>query len=181
MKKRLAALGLCLSLLSLSPITAHAVETDIKNDSSSVISVSVPEYHQLVISTNEDATMELDGDIFNKNKSFSIKRLSEPYLRIRTVKDQEISKVTLNDLDITEQIIYEPTSYDEYEYIGTYRFEPVYEDVTLIIETKTDLPQTGNNLPKSLLTALGALMLMIFGTVAVKKSNILNWNRKNNK
>ena len=44
-----------------------------------------------------------------------------------------------------------------------------------------DLPQTGNNSTRNLLTAIGAVMMIAFGAVAVKFSGVLNRRKRNEK
>ena len=44
-----------------------------------------------------------------------------------------------------------------------------------------DLPQTGNNSPRNLMLVFGSVLMIVFGTIAVKFSNVLNHRNRNEK
>lgn len=91
-------------------------------------------------STNPPAsytiTVTADGaDVFcngQSGKQFTIDRLSEPTLLIRSVSGKEITQVLLNGEDVTNQVKG-----------GYYTLEPIYENKVLTVVTKDATPAQG--------------------------------------
>lgn len=122
--KRLATLALCLCLFLCCGMTAFAEET--VSTAPAVISTTVPSDHTLMVIAPDDVTVSLDGKSGN---NFSVERLSEPTLEIKAPDGKEIVKVTLNGENITDKLVN-----------GQYKLPPVYEDLVLVVETKS-LPE----------------------------------------
>ncbi len=121
--KRLAVLALCLCLFPYCTMTAFSEETTLTASADgAVISVSVPNAHTLTVTAPDGVTVSLDGVSGN---NFSVERLSEPTIEIKTPDGMEIVKVTLNGEDITDKLVN-----------GEYTLPPVYEDLALEVETK---------------------------------------------
>ncbi|MGN1250384.1 MAG: hypothetical protein ACI4XW_09945 [Candidatus Spyradocola sp.] len=110
--KRTLALVLTL-LLCCMGLTVYA--------DSATISTTVPGTHTITV-------IEDGADVFCDGSSadpFTVERLSQPKLLIRAQAGREIEKVTLNGVDITDQIKG-----------GYYTLEPIYEDKELVVTTK---------------------------------------------
>ena len=118
--KRLAAALMCLCLFSYCPIIANAEETS--SADGAVISVTVPESHTLTVEAPDNVEVLVNG---NKGAVFNIERLSEPTIEIKAHDDEEIVKVTLNGENISDKLVN-----------GQYKLPPVYENLTLEVETK---------------------------------------------
>lgn len=120
MKKIIVCL-FCISMLNILPVYAgEATETIPSQDA--MISVSVPSFHTLSIETTGNAEVFLNGET---GTVFNIERLSEPVLEIKTPDDEELVSVTLNGEDIRNMFV-----------DGKYQLPPVYENLTLEIETE---------------------------------------------
>lgn len=65
--------------------------------------------------------------------------------------------------------------------LDTYTINPETGIGTDSSNATVDLPQTGNNSTRNLLTAIGAVMMIAFGAVAVKFSGVLNRRKRNEK
>lgn len=83
-----------------------------------------------------------------------------------------------------------PISDDKYEIVlkdadgnilDTYTINPETGIGTDSSHEAVDLPQTGNNSTRNLLTAIGAVLMLAFGAVAVKFSGVLNRRNRNEK
>ncbi|MCH5299935.1 MAG: hypothetical protein J1E56_01350 [Ruminococcus sp.] len=121
--KKIAIIMLCFCLLpfcSLTVFAENSTESDFSN--SAVISVIVPESHNLEVSAPDGISVYLDGE---ENDKFDIPRLSEPTFEIRSKNGEIISKVILNGDDITDKLVN-----------GQYKLPPVYENLFLTVETK---------------------------------------------
>ena len=120
MKKIIACL-LCVSMLNILPVYAgEAAET--ASTQNFVISVSVPAFHTILIETTGNAEVLLNGET---GTVFNIERLSEPVLEIKTPDDEELVSATLNGENIKNMLV-----------DGKYQLPPVYENLTLEIETE---------------------------------------------
>ena len=119
--KRIAVLGLCLCLFPYCAMTAFAEDTAPPNNNA-VIEVSVPSEHTLTVIAPDGVTVFLNGKSGN---TFNVERLSEPTIEVKTPDGQEIVKVVLNGEDITDKLVG-----------GQYKLPPVYENLTLEVETK---------------------------------------------
>lgn len=121
--KKIAIIMLCFCLLpfcSLTIFAENSTESDFSN--SAVISVIVPESHNLEVSAPDGISVYLDGE---ENDKFDIPRLSEPTFEIRSKNGEIISKIILNGDDITDKLVN-----------GQYKLPPVYENLFLTVETK---------------------------------------------
>ena len=120
--KKITVWLLCFCIVYVSSVTAFA--QTISQDgtgSSAVISVTVPDSHTLTVSA-EHAQVLYGGQW---DESFSVERLSEPTLLIRPEDGYKVTRVTLNGEDVTAQV-----------QGGYYTMGPVYEEKTLVVETK---------------------------------------------
>ena len=109
--------ALLLSLLMLSSMSFSVFADD------ATITTTVPDSHTIAVTAD-------GADVFCNGQSgsrFRADRLSEPTLLIRAVSGKEITKISLNDEDITDQVKG-----------GYYTLEPIYEDKTLTVVTKDE-------------------------------------------
>lgn len=83
-----------------------------------------------------------------------------------------------------------PISDDKYEIVlkdadgnilDTYTINPETGIGTNSSNDAVDLPQTGNNSTRNLLTAIGAVLMIVFGAASVKFSGVLNRRKRNEK
>lgn len=65
--------------------------------------------------------------------------------------------------------------------LDTYKINPETGIGTDSSNATVNLPQTGNNSTRNLLTAIGAVLMIVFGAVAVKFSGVLNRRKKSEK
>ena len=65
--------------------------------------------------------------------------------------------------------------------LDTYTINPETGIGTDSSNAMVNLPQTGNNSTRNLLTAIGAVLMIVFGAVAVKFSGVLNRRKKSEK
>ena len=121
--KKLAAMLLCLSMLSAGALTAYAEEPNIA-PGEATIGTEVPGSHRIIITVIGNVGFTVNGETGNE---FEVERLSQPELVIIPYEGEKIVKVTLNGEDITEQLS-----------DWTYTFPPIYEDgrYELVAETE---------------------------------------------
>lgn len=115
--RKIVTLLLSAMLLFSMSITAFADDA--------TITTIVPDSHTITVSAD-------GADVFCNGQSgsrFTVDRLSEPELLIRAVSGKEITRILLNDEDITDQVKG-----------GIYTLKPVYENMTLTVVTK-DAPE----------------------------------------
>ena len=112
--KRLTALLLCILLLSVCSAVAYADNVGIGTD--------VPAAHTVTVNVTGNATVTLDG---KTGSTFTVGRLSEPTLLFTPAEGEEIAKIALNGEELTDRFVN-----------GRYKLPPVYEDLTLEVETK---------------------------------------------
>ena len=120
--KRLAAVLLCVSLLLFCSMTAFAEEPAAKTDNA-VITATVPQYHTITVTVDSNVEVRVNDE---KGSTFNVERLSEPTIEIKIPDGVELAKAVLNGEDITDKISN-----------GTYTLPPVYEDLHLVVDTKT--------------------------------------------
>ena len=83
---------------------------------------------------------------------------------IRTVSDEEY-EIVLKDADGN--------------ILDTYTIDPETGIGTNSSNEAVDLPQTGNNSTRSLLTAIGAILMIAFGAAAIMFSGVINRRKQN--
>ena len=123
--KKIAVLLLCLSMLSASAVTAYAEEADANTaPGEATIGTVIPDSHKITIKVKGNAVVKVNG---KEGTEFEVERLSEPVIEIKAKDGEEITKVTLNGEDITDQLV-----------DGKYTLPPVYEDgeYELTVETE---------------------------------------------
>lgn len=120
--KRLAAVLICVSLLLFCSMTAFAEEPAAKTDNA-VITATVPQYHTITVTVDSNVEVRVNDE---KGSTFNVERLSEPTIEIKIPDGEELAKAVLNGEDITDKISN-----------GTYTLPPVYEDLHLVVDTKT--------------------------------------------
>ena len=118
--KKMAVILLCFSMLCAASVTASAQVSQDSESGQAVIGTEVPASHIINVTLIGSGSYDLDGET---GSSFEAQRLSQPMLSIKPDSGWEITSVTLNGSDITEEV-----SAD-----GQYIFEPVYEDKTVVI------------------------------------------------
>ena len=112
--KKLTALLLCILLLSVCSAVAYADNVGIGTD--------VPDSHTVTVNVTGNATVTLDG---KTGSTFTVERLSEPTLLFTPAEGEEIVRIALNGEELTDRFVN-----------GRYKLPPVYEDLTLEVETK---------------------------------------------
>ena len=112
--KKLTALLLCILLLSVCSVVAYADNVG--------IGTYVPDSHTVTVNVTGNATVTLDG---KTGSTFTVERLSEPTLLFTPAEGEEIAKIALNGEELTDRFVN-----------GRYKLPPVYEDLTLEVETK---------------------------------------------
>lgn len=126
--RKIAALLLCFCLLLAGSTTVFAQEVSQEgNGGSAVISVTVPDSHKLTVTGSHAQVLigSVAGD------SFDVERLSEPTLLIRPESGYKVTKVTVNGVDVTEQVKG-----------GYFTLTDVYEDKALSVETEAVKPSS---------------------------------------
>lgn len=124
--RKIAAFLLCFCLLFAGSATVSAQEiTQAEEGAGTVISVTVPDSHMLTVSA--DHAQVFIGSV--SGTGFNVERLSEPTLLIRPESGYRVTKVTVNGVDVTAQLLG-----------GYYTLSDVYEDKALVVETETVTP-----------------------------------------
>ena len=150
--KRVAAVLLCAVLACAGAAPALGQSVSGGGTGGASISVTVPEYHTITV-TAEHAVVSLadqsgqtePGDQAGQSGQtdqgsqpgqaeqsvtvLTVERLSEPRLRIRPEEGFRVTWVTLNGQDVTEELA-----------DGFYTLAPVYEDLSLTVETEAADP-----------------------------------------
>ena len=120
--KKITALLLCFVLLCIGTLTVFGAEVE-EEKTDTVISADVPERHTITVSA-EGAKVFYEGV---SAEEFRAVRLSEPRLLIRAESGKQVKKVTLNGVDVTDQL-----------HGGYLTLEPICEDVVIVVTTKTE-------------------------------------------
>ena len=115
MKKLIVCL-LCISMLSALPVSAEE-----SHENEAVISVSVPSFHVVTVEITGNAVVSIGEET---GDNFQVERLSEPVLEVTVPKDEILVKAELNGEDILDKLE-----------SGKYQLPPVYENLTVEIET----------------------------------------------
>ena len=123
--KKAAALLLCAFMLCASCLTVYA-EDEAANTSSreTVITAEVPDSHELTVKITGNVTIKVNGE---EGTKFKVPRLSEPVLELIPHDGERIVKVTINDVDMTDQFV-----------DNKYVFPPLYEDKDVIVNVVTE-------------------------------------------
>lgn len=165
--KKIAIFIVMLCLLCC-PISVYAAELNESTaDSGAVISAEVPSTHTLTVSADK-AAVTFGG---KTGTTFEVPRLTEFVLQISTDNGYKVTKVLLNDEDVTK-------AYAD----GKITLSGIYEDATLTILTEKipvtpggdpTSPQTGDNshlsLWISLMIASGAALLISYSYIGYSK------------
>lgn len=106
-----------------------AADAGSSSNSQSTISTTVPDSHNIrVEKSHADVVIEGEEDQTEGNiDNFVVDRFAEPKIRITPEKGWKVSKILLNEEDVTEQFK-----------DGYLTLEEVCEDLTLVIETAED-------------------------------------------
>lgn len=116
--KRIAAALLCLCLIAAFPLTALAQNT---SGGDAHISAKVPDSHKITVAA-DGVEVLINSTASNE---FTVERLSAPTVTFKPKIGKRISKVMLNDEDITDKIT-----------DGSYTLEPVYQDLVITVNTE---------------------------------------------
>ena len=123
--KKIAVFMLCLTMLSASALNVCAEdEPDITPVGEATIATEVPASHKITVNVTGNADVTLNG---KSGTTFTVERLSEPVLVITAKDGEKIKKVTINGVDVTDQLV-----------DGEYKLSPVYEDMTLDVNVETE-------------------------------------------
>ena len=133
--KKLAAMLLCLSMLSAGALTAYAEEEPDTNHGEATIGTEVPDSHNITITVTGNADVTVNGI---EGSEFEVERLSEPIIKIIAKDGEKITKVLLNGEDITDKLI-----------DGKLTLDPIYEDKALDIQVETELLPVDSSEPDS--------------------------------
>lgn len=132
--KKLAAMLLCLSMLSAGALTAYAEEPNIA-PGEATIGTEVPDSHNITITVTGNADVTVNG---KEGSEFEVERLSEPVIKIKAKDGEKITKVLLNGEDITDKLV-----------DGKLTLDPIYEDKALDIQVETELLPVDSSEPDS--------------------------------
>ncbi len=121
--KKLAAMLLCLSMLSAGALTSYAEEPNTA-PGETTIGTEVPGSHKITIKVTGNADVTVGG---KEGSEFDVERLSEPVIEIKAKDGEKITKVTLNGEDITDKLV-----------DGKLTLDPIYEDKALDIQVETE-------------------------------------------
>ncbi len=117
-----------LAVLLLFPASAFAADTGSAAGTQSTISTTVPDSHNIrvekthaTVAFEDEETQDEEGISDN----FTVDRFSEPKIQIEAEKGWKIKSILLNDQDVTDKLE-----------DGYLTLEPVYEDMTLVVETE---------------------------------------------
>ena len=133
--KKLAAMLLCLSMLSAGALTAYAEEEPNTALGEATIGTVVPDSHNITITVTGNANVTVNG---KEGSEFDVERLSEPVIKITAKDGEKITKVLLNGEDITDKLI-----------DGKLTLDPIYEDKALDIQVETELLPVDSSEPDS--------------------------------
>ena len=133
--KKLAAMLLCLSMLSAGALTAYAEEEPDTNPGEATIGTEVPDSHNITITVTGNADVTVNG---KEGSEFEVERLSEPVIKIKAKDGEKITKVLLNGEDITDKLV-----------DGKLTLDPIYEDKALDIQVETELLPVDSSEPDS--------------------------------
>ena len=132
--KKIAALLLCLSMLSAGALTAYAEEPDTA-PGEATIGTEVPDSHKITITVTGNADVTVNG---KEGTEFDVERLSQPELEIKAREGEKITKVLLGGEDITDKLI-----------DGKLTLDPIYEDKALDIQVETEALPVDSSEPDS--------------------------------
>ncbi|MBE6870124.1 MAG: hypothetical protein E7494_15450 [Ruminococcus albus] len=121
--KKIAALLLCLSMLTCTVITVCAEEID-PTPGEATIGTEVPDKHKLRLTVTGDVDVKVNGE---DGKEFTVDRLSEPVLEIKAKDGKKITKVVLNGEDVTDQLK-----------DGKLKLPGIYEDSEYVLSAETE-------------------------------------------
>ena len=134
--KKIAALLLCLSMLSATAVTAYAEEAEPTiAPGEATIGTEVPESHKITITVTGNADVTVGG---KEGTEFEVERLSEPVLKIKAKDGEKIIKVLLGGEDITDKLV-----------DGKLTLDPIYEDKALDIQVETEALPDDSSQPDS--------------------------------
>lgn len=140
--KKLTAFLLCMATLIILPVRAVSAQDTEQEKNEAVISASVPSFHTVTIRTVGNTEVRLAGF---SGSSFQVERLSEPVLEVTVPNGEILKKATVNGEDILSKII-----------SGKYQLPPVYENLTILIQTKTQEETTAASTETVETTAVSA-------------------------
>ena len=123
--KKLAAMLLCLSMLSAGALTAYAEEEPNTDPGEATIGTVVPDSHKITITVTGSADVTVNG---KEGSEFEVERLSEPIIKIKAKDGEKITKVLLNGEDITDKLV-----------DGKLTLEPMHEDKLIEVRLETEL------------------------------------------
>ena len=133
--KKLAAMLLCLSMLSAGALTAYAEEEPNIALGEATIGTVVPDSHNITITVTGSADVTVNG---KEGTEFDVERLSEPVIKIKAKDGEKITKVLLNGEDITDKLV-----------DGKLTLDPIYEDKALDIQVETEALPVDSSEPDS--------------------------------
>ena len=133
--KKLAAMLLCLSMLSAGALTAYAEEEPNTDPGEATIGTVVPDSHKITITVTGNADVTVGG---KEGTEFDVERLSQPELEIKAREGEKITKVLLGGEDITDKLI-----------DGKLTLDPIYEDKALDIQVETEALPVDSSEPDS--------------------------------
>lgn len=140
--KKLTAFLLCMATLIILPVRAVSAHDTEQEKNEAVISASVPSFHTVTIRTVGNTEVRLAGF---SGSSFQVERLSEPVLEVTVPNGETLEKATVNGEDILGEIV-----------SGKYQLPPVYENLTILIQTKTQEETTAASTEAIETTAVSA-------------------------
>ena len=133
--KKLAAMLLCLSMLSAGALTAYAEEELDISPGEATIGTEVPDSHNITITVTGNADVTVNG---KEGSEFEVERLSEPVIKIKAKDGEKITKVLLNGEDITDKLV-----------DGKLTLDPIYEYKALDIQVETEALPVDSSQPDS--------------------------------
>ena len=133
--KKLAAMLLCLSMLSAGALTAYAEEEPNTAPGEATIGTVVPDSHKITITVTGNADVTVNG---KEGSEFEVERLSEPIIKIKAKDGEKITKVLLNGEDITDKLV-----------DGKLTLDPIYEDKALDFQVETEALPVDSSEPDS--------------------------------
>ena len=118
-----------IAAMFFTTMSVLAADAGSSSNSQSTISTTVPDSHNIRVEKNHaDVVIEGEEDQIEGNiDNFVVDRFAEPKIRITPEKGWKVSKILLNEEDVTEQFK-----------DGYLTLEEVCEDLTLVIETTED-------------------------------------------
>ena len=118
-----------IAVMFFTTMSVLAADAGSSSNSQSTISTTVPDSHNIRVEKNHaDVVIEGEEDQIEGNiDNFVVDRFAEPKIRITPEKGWKVSKILLNEEDVTEQFK-----------DGYLTLEEVCEDLTLVIETTED-------------------------------------------